>query len=164
MSSGATHAKFSLAISAGFSVAAMIYLEPMFLECTLGALTGILISPDLDLSNGGIVGGKLIKKKVGWVGKALWEKFWNGYSSSFKHGTWGSHSVPFGTFIRLAYIYYWIIFVPHFLIFFLFSPSWSLMFVLSWYAKIIFSPMFFCGLVSSDLIHIVLDKLTKESK
>ncbi len=164
MSSGKTHATASLVLAAGFSIGALVLLEPKILECTLGAVTGILISPDLDLSNGGIVGGKFIKKKVGWFGKQLWEKFWHGYSDSFKHGTWGSHSVPFGTFIRLAYIYYRIVFIPHVVFFFLFSPNWELMFVLSWYAKILFSPMFLYGLVSSDLVHVILDKLTKESK
>ncbi len=164
MSSGKTHAAASLVLAAGFSVGAIVSQDARLLECVAGSLVGILVSPDLDLSNGGIVGGKLIRKKVGWFGERLWKWFWRGYSDSFKHGTWGSHSVPFGTFIRLAYIYYRVIFVPHFLIYFLVFPDWSLIFVLSWYAKIMFSPLFVYGIVSSDLIHVVLDRLTKEHK
>jgi hypothetical protein len=163
-------------------------------ECAVGAVVGILISPDLDLSNGGIVGGNMIRhgtariaenillklqkkktksfkdsvkafsKKVGEVVLWVWKRFWRGYSSSFKHGSWGSHAPLFSTIIRLSYAYYWLIFIPHILIYFLVSPLWSLTYVLSWYAKIFFSPMFLYGLVSSDTIHYFLDKMTKESK
>lgn len=164
MSDGFVHYQASLILTAGFGVAIILTQDPRIFECAIGSLVGILVSPDLDLSNGGIVGGKFIRKRVGWVGEKIWKRFWRGYSGSFKHGTWGSHSPIFSTFIRVAYVYYWTIFIPHILIYFSFFPAWSLTFVLSWYAKIFFSPMFFYGLASSDLIHIVLDKLTKESK
>jgi hypothetical protein len=164
VSAGHVHFKASLLLAAGFSVGALVSQEPKMLECVVGAVVGILISPDLDLSNGGIVGGKLIRKRVGWIGERVWKRFWRGYSSSFKHGTWASHAPLFSTFIRLSYAYYWAVFIPHILIYFLVSPLWSLTYVLSWYAKIFFSPMFLYGLISSDVIHFFLDKLTTESK
>ena len=170
MSNGVVHQKASVILAAGFSVGALVSQEPWMLECAVGALTGIFVSPDLDLSNGGIVGGKMIRRRVGWFGERVWRFFWRGYSSSLKHGTWASHAPIFSTIIRLAYMYYWIVFVPH-----LFLklpnllnlspiPNWNLTYVLSWYANIFFSTMFVYGLVSSDVIHWTLDKLTKESK
>jgi uncharacterized metal-binding protein len=194
VSNGATHFQASIILAAGFTVGAFVYQRPEMFECAVGAVVGILISPDLDLSNGGIVGGDMIRrgtqriaenillklqkkktksfkdsvkafsKKVGEVVLWVWKRFWRGYSSSFKHGSWGSHAPLFSTIIRLLYAYYWLIFIPHILIYFLVSPLWSLTYVLSWYAKIFFSPMFLYGLVSSDTIHYFLDKMTKESK
>lgn len=164
MSSGKVHATASLVLAAGFSMGALVSQEPRILECTVGALVGIFVTPDLDLNSLGIVQGKFIRQRVGWFVERLWRWFWRDYSLSFKHGTWASHNVPLGTLYRLGYIYYRLIVLPHFLTFLLFSPAWSLIFVLSWYAKIFFSWMFLYGLISSDLIHIVLDKLSKESK
>jgi hypothetical protein len=194
VSAGHVHFKASLLLAAGFSVGALVSQRPEILECVVGAVVGILISPDLDLSNRGIVGGKMIQrgtqrvaenillklqkkktksfrdsikafsKRVGDIVLWVWKRFWRGYSSSFKHGSWGSHAPLFSTFIRLSYAYYWTIFIPHILIYFLVSPPWSLEYVLWWYARYIFSPLFVYGLVSSDVIHWTLDLLTKEKR
>lgn len=131
--------------------------------CAAGSLAGILISPDQDVDAGNI-SNKIVKKRVGWFGERLWRWFWRGYSSSFKHGQFASHFPIWSTFVRLSYIYFWLIFVPHFLIKLLGLFQWELIYVLRWYATIFFDLEFFIGLASSDLIHFVLDKLTKESK
>ena len=163
MSSGKIHLRASLILAAGFSVGAVISQDPKLFECATGAIIGTMITPDLDLSNGGIVGGKFIRQKVGWIGERAWKFFWRGYSESFKHGTWASHSIVFSTLVRIFYVYYWVILIPHIIIKLLFNPNWELIYVLEWYATIFTSPMFLYGLISSDLIHITLDRFTKES-
>jgi uncharacterized metal-binding protein len=193
MSAGHVHFKASIILATGFTVGAFAYQRPEMFECAVGAVVGILISPDLDLSNGGIVGGDMIRrgtqriaenvllrlqkkktksfrdsikafsKRVGEIVLWIWKRFWRGYSSSFKHGSWGSHAVLFSTIIRLLYAYYWLIFIPHAVVKLLGLFHWELIGVLEWWVRIFFSPMFLYGLVSSDTIHFFLDKLTKES-
>lgn len=164
MSDGNTHLEASLFLAVAFSAGAIVYREVGLLECAGGALVGIFVSPDLDLSNEGIVQGRFIKRKFGKFALNLWKRFWRGYSSSTKHGMWLSHSPIFSTFVRVSYIYYFLILIPHIVVFLLFSPNWNLMFILEFYIRIFFSSMFFFGLASSDLIHICLDFMTKEKK
>ena len=163
MSSGTVHLRASLVLAAGFSVGALISQDARLLECTLGALTGIMLSPDLDVDAKNI-SSTIIKKKIGWLGVRIWDFFWKGYRTSFKHGQFASHFPVFGTFVRLSYAYFLTIFIPHTLIYFLFSPAWSLMYVSLWYAKLFLSPLFFYGLASSDTVHYFLDIFITEHK
>lgn len=133
------------------------------LECTAGALVGVLISPDLDVDRA-YIGDKLVQKRFGWVGRRVWEWFWRPYKVSFKHGQFASHFPIYSTFTRLSYIYFWLIFVPHSLIKLFGFFHWSLMYVLQWYGILFLSLPFFCGLAGSDLIHWTLDRLTTEHK
>jgi uncharacterized metal-binding protein len=123
-------------------------------------LVGILLTPDLDVDKT-YIGNQIIKKKLGYIPERLWNGFWWGYKKSFKHGQFGSHFPVFSTLVRLMYVYFWTILVPHFLIYFSANPNWNLTFVLQWYAKIFVEFYFFFGLVSSDFIHYALDRLTK---
>jgi uncharacterized metal-binding protein len=163
MSSGVVHREASLILVVGFSLGALVSQDTRLFECAAGALAGIFIGPDLDVDAGNI-SHKIIRKRIGWFGDRLWRVFWRPYARSFKHGQFGSHFPVFSTFVRLAYIFFWAIFVPHALIFFLFRPGWDLIYVLSWFVNILFSPMLFYGLASSDTIHYFLDKFTKESR
>lgn len=163
MSSGITHLKSSLILAAALSSAAMLSQDVRLLECAGGAIVGIICSPDLDVDKGNI-SNWIVRKKVGRFAEKVWRGFWSNYSNSFKHRGFASHSPIFSTFVRLFYVYYLIVVLPHTLIYFLFSPAWSLMYVLSWFANIMFSPMFVYGLVGSDLIHWALDKITTEMK
>lgn len=163
MSDGSVHAKASLFLAAGFSLAFLATQNPSLIRCAGGALAGMLVAPDLDLSNGGIVGGNLIRKKVGWFGERLWKFFWKGYSDSFSHGSWASHFPVFGTFVRLAYIYFWTVLPFYGLAYLVFIPlglHWYWGQELLWWVRAFLEPMFFYGLASSDLIHFFLDLLT----
>lgn len=163
MSDGKIHLKSSLILAASLSTAALLTQDLRILECAGGALLGTLVSPDLDVDAGNL-SNFLIRKRVGWFGEKLWRGFWRGYSQSFKHRGFASHFPIFSTFIRLSYIYFWLIFVPHSAVKLLGLFNWELTYVLSWYAILFLSPMFFIGLASSDLIHYVLDGVTKELK
>ena len=163
MSDGSVHLRASLWLAAGFSVASFASQNIHLLGCIAGAAVGITVSPDLDLSNGGIVGGKLIRQKVGWFGERLWKFFWRGYSDSFSHGSWASHFPIFGTFVRLAYIYFWTVLPFYGLAYLVFIPlglHWYWGQELWWWVRAFLEPMFFYGLASSDLIHFFLDVLT----
>ena len=160
MSSGRTHVKASLFLAAGFGVGMIVSPNPELIKCIAGSLVGILLTPDLDVDKT-YIGNKIIKEKIGYIPERMWNGFWWGYKKSFKHGQFGSHFPIFSTFVRLSYVFFWLVFVPHFLIYFSANPNWNLTKVLLWYAKILFDFYFFCGLSGSDLVHYVLDKLTK---
>lgn len=163
MSDGKTHATASTILAIGFSMVAFFASEPMYYECAVGSLVGILISPDLDLSNGGIVYGKEIKKKVGWLGSRAWKFFWSGYAKSLKHGSFASHFPIFSTFMRMSYIFFFVIFLPTILIKLVASSNMNLIYELKWWLIMFFKPTLFIGLAGSDLIHFALDICTKES-
>jgi len=163
MSSGKVHIKASLILASGFSLGAIIDSNPQMLLSVAGALTGIMISPDLDVDSGN-VSNKILRKNIGWVAEKTWNGFWYGYKKSFKHGQFGSHFPIFSTLVRIFYVYFWVILVPHSLIWFSFNTNWDLIYVLKWYVKIFLNFWFIYGLMSSDLIHQILDVSTKESK
>lgn len=160
MSSGRTHVKASLALASGFSLAAVFSGRTELLECAFGALTGILLTPDLDVDKT-YIGDKIIQRRAGWFVRRIWETFWRPYKTSFKHGQFASHFPVWSTFVRLSYIYFWLIFLPNFLIKLLGLFNWELIHVLAWYAILFFDLEFFVGLASSDFIHYTLDKTTK---
>lgn len=129
-------------------------------KCAVGSLVGIFVTPDLDLSNAGIVQGALIRKRVGWFGERAWKWFWKGYSESCKHGQFMSHFPVYSTIVRLMYVYFWLVFIPDILILRLVVPNLNLIGDLAWWGKIIFELNFLYGLISSDFIHYVLDVST----
>jgi uncharacterized metal-binding protein len=164
MSDGQVHATASTALAVAFSSVAFFTKAPQFYECAIGSLIGIFISPDLDLSNGGIVQGKKIEKKIGWIGSKIWRFFWGGYADSCKHGSFVSHFPIFSTFVRMSYIFFWSVFIPVILIKLLVGSNLNLIEELRWWVIMIFRPALFIGLAGSDLIHYAMDILTKESK
>jgi uncharacterized metal-binding protein len=163
VSSGKTHVQASLFLAAGFSIGAMISWDVNLLKCTAGALVGILLTPDLDVDKT-YIGNQIIKKKLGYIPERLWNGFWWGYKKSFKHGQFGSHSPPYGTYTRLLYIFLYLI-VPFYILYFLIllfaNYHFNLIYELLWWCRILFVSWYTVGLVSSDFIHAALDRLTK---
>src|SRR5688572_15497516 len=156
MPSGRIHKNSSLILAASFGVGALITQDSRLLECAGGAMAGVLVGCDLDVDKGNI-SNFIIRKKIGNFAEKAWRFFWKGYSNSFKHRGFASHFPIFSTFVRLSYIFFWAVFVPHAIFFVVFSPLWDLKYVLTWYAAYVFSPLFFCGLCSSDVIHYLQD-------
>lgn len=150
-------------LSAGFCVAAIGTGDPHLYKCAVGSLTGIMISPDLDVDAGN-VSNKIIRKKIGRFAEKIWNGIWHGYKKSFKHGRFASHFPIYGTLTRVFYLYFWFVMLPHLAIWLLIPVSWSLIYVLTWYAKMFFEIHYLYGLMSADLIHQALDVMTKESK
>ena len=161
MSAGTIHVKSSIILSASFAVLGLVGYPT--LPSALGALVGTFITPDLDVDNG-FVGDNIIKKRFGNLGKKIWKWFWKPYKDSFKHGKFASHFPVFSTAIRLLYIYFFAITIPHLVFWALVVPNWSLEYALQFYAVRLFHPYFFLGLAYSDTIHYTLDVLTTNSK
>lgn len=163
MSDGKTHLRSSLILAASFGAVALILQDSRLLECAGGAALGVILSPDQDVDSGHI-GNFVIRKHLGVFAEKIWRGFWRGYSRSFKHRGFASHFPIFSTFVRITYVYFWLIFVPHSLIKLLGFFQWELMYVLQWYGILFLSPMLFYGLASSDLIHYCLDNFSKDKK
>lgn len=110
---------------------------------TAGVLTGILLSPDLDVDNGNISLYHL--RRVGCVGNilsGLWRAYWYPYAKLTPHRSHISHSLLFGTAFRVFYILLPVL-VANFLGVPMVMPSWF--------------GMWFIGLVLADALHILMD-------
>lgn len=144
MSSGRTHTKTSVIISACLFVLLVNYgLMYSVLVCT-GVLVGVFLTPDLDV-DAGYIGNFYLRKHVGLWADKLWGLYWHLYSKAVPHRSNISHAPFLGTAIR--YIY--------------FSP---IIVILLSAAKIIFSYfawrelfLIFIGNCIADSAHWVLD-------
>ena len=164
MSEGKTHTTASLLLATGFSVVAFATNQPQLFECAVGSLVGIFISPDLDVDSGN-VSGEIIRKRVGWFGERLWRWFWKDYSTSFKHGRFGSHFPIYGTATRLFYIFFKTVLPLTLVIKLLFFSHIDFICELTWWdTMVVFRPMVFIGLCGSDFIHAILDIATTKHK
>jgi uncharacterized metal-binding protein len=154
MSNGRVHAVASVALASGFLIGGGG-------EPAIGALVGIMLSPDLDVDNG-FSADRYIRNSVGHVFETGWDIVWWPYRKAMKHGSFASHFPLVGTAGRIVYL--WLIMVAVYLILSVFFPLMDIMYELTWWLEHVRAryPMLM-GLAGSDLIHYVLDKLTTES-
>lgn len=85
---------------------AMGILQPNSLFAVAGCLSGVFLSPDLDL-DGGYIGDGIIKRRLGCVLGTLWFYYWRPYSLLIPHRSWISHAPLVSTAIRLVYMFWW---------------------------------------------------------
>lgn len=163
MSSGNTHRKASLILASGFSLGAIIISSPEMAKCAVGALVGVMATPDWDVDKK-FIGNRIIKKRLGNLAEKVFDAWLKPYKTSFKHGRFGSHFPVYGTFGRLFYVLFTLI-VPFYVIYFLillsFNYHTNLINELMWWCRIMFASWYTFGLVYSDVIHYFLDILTK---
>lgn len=110
---------------------------------TAGVLTGVLVSPDLDVDGGNISLYHL--RRVGCIGGVLsgvWRAYWYPYAKLTPHRSHISHSVLFGTMLRVFYLIF-----PFLVANFFGVP----MAIPQWFG------MWFLGLCLSDALHILMD-------
>jgi uncharacterized metal-binding protein len=163
MSAGRTHQKASIILASGFSLGAIITLKPELFQASIGALIGIMCSPDQDVDSGNIA-NKIIRTKVGRSFEFIWRLFWSPYSKSFKHGRFASHFPIFSTFVRIFYIIFMGMmpfYAVYILILNLTNYHIDLIQESLWWGKMLFTSWYTIGLIASDTIHYMLDKLTK---
>lgn len=136
MPSGKTHTITTIGLALG-SVCAF---EPAL---TVGILTGLIISPDQDVDDGFI--GLYHLRRIPVIGKALslaWQIFWKPYSKVVPHRSTISHSIFFGTVLRVGYLVLPIL-------------------ILNYFGLPVHLPEKFgqwlVGLCLSDALHIILD-------
>lgn len=143
MPSGRVHTVTTIGLAVG---TALFVPAPV----TVGILSGLILSPDLDVDDGFI--GLAHLRRVPAVGNVIsgcWQAFWYPYSRLTPHRSHISHSILFGTCLRVAYLL-----IPLLAINFLGVP--------------IKLPtgfgMWFIGLCLADALHIILDYTVKGKK
>lgn len=141
MAAGVEHRAASRAAVIPTSLVAYLATGDMFVAAAAGAgmAFGIVCNPDLDLSQITIAERTMVQKigAIGW----LWLVIWWPYAKLVPHRHWISHSVA-GTFIRLSYLA---------------ALAWLLGFDV-W--AVLMTPAgisFCCGLLLSDILHLVMD-------
>lgn len=161
MSSGIVHTKASLMLATGFGIGGILSLNPSMLQPVVGALIGVIITPDLDVDNG-FIGDAHIRRFSYWLEK-IWDLIWLYYRKSLKHGGPLSHFPVISTFGRIVYLYFVVIVVPHTIIYFAFKPNWDLNWVFeAYWLNILDCWKIIIGMIGSDIIHWALDVLTTE--
>jgi uncharacterized metal-binding protein len=106
---------------------------------TEGVLTGLLISPDLDVDSG-CIHHAIIRQTFGEVIGLAWELYWWPYAKAFKHrGV--SHWFIIGTLTRLIYL----------------APLWVVLPILGFQLWTYDNLYWVLGLVLADGLHGLLD-------
>jgi uncharacterized metal-binding protein len=160
VSAGCVHQKASVALASGFLLGSLAFGGGI--EYAIGALSGILLSPDLDVDNGNL-SNTVIRNRLGAIPEKAWDALWYFYRKSLKHGSELSHFPVVSTLFRLAYLYFFLLVIPYLILEIVAPGAWSIQQELQWwYQKIIEHYKIILGLMGSDLIHYVLDILTTE--
>lgn len=151
MPNGKTHTISTIVASAMILPLAAVYShnDPLFtLAVTSGTLSGIIISPDLDVEDG-FYGLHVLRRcpKVGNVISMAWRMFWYPYSRLVPHRSRFSHSIGLGTLGRIAYLFSFV---------FLFCFLTGIHLVI--YSQYLFA--WFLGLCLADALHIIMDYST----
>lgn len=153
MPSGKVHSYTTVFLAAGAGVAAWQYGLGLVTTAALtgGALAGLMLTPDLDVS-GGSISHQHARKIGGWWLGLIWAIIWTPYSFFIPHRSPLSHFPLLGTAIRLTYLTgvgMLFISLAHLAgwIHFAGLPSW-------W-------PWSFAGLALADWLHWILDNTIK---
>jgi uncharacterized metal-binding protein len=117
----------------------------------VGCLSGILLTPDLDVDIVTTSQRWAIRWTfgLGW----LWVGMWYPYARLIKHRNFVSHSPLFSTVVRMLYLGIWYTFAYALLRNFFDSEMW-LWPVIFWHYTLVFT----AGLVVSDVAHWVMDR------
>jgi len=144
MPSGRIHTATTLALAVGSALSG----QPT--AATVGVLSGLILSPDLDVDDGFI--GLAHLRRVPIVGTALswaWRAFWWPYSKAVPHRSAISHAPVVGTVFRVLYLS-----LPLLAVNVMGAPLKLPTEFWAW----------FIGLCASDALHIVLDWTVKNEK
>ncbi|HPH95371.1 MAG TPA: DUF2227 family putative metal-binding protein [Anaerolineaceae bacterium] len=71
---------------------------------SLGALLGIILTPDLDLV-GGSISQRQVRKSTGNIIGLIWAMLWYPYAKLLGHRSFWSHTPIIGTIIRIIYVF-----------------------------------------------------------
>jgi uncharacterized metal-binding protein len=155
VSNGRTHAIASSVLAAGF------LLSGGWQEA-VGALTGVLLSPDLDVDRG-FSGDAYIRNRFGRVFEFGWDVFWYPYRKFAKHGSLISHGPIIGTTGRLLYLFVALL-IFYFILKMIFPHLDVTQELVWWWETAVRYRRVIVGLAGSDFIHYMLDLLTTEHK
>lgn len=148
MSSGKAHNTITkFAVIPTVIVTARLFDMPAALVTSLGCLSGIILTPDLDQEGINCTEWQIVKKSAG-LG-FLWLMFWYPYAMIIPHRHFLSHFPVISTLIRLIYV----LFIP-------FVLSVYFGYTNVWYTLLPHIGYFFMGLCVSDTLHYLADILT----
>lgn len=147
MPSGRVHAAITSAAAVGLQVAgfslALRYSEPGLMLLGIGALSGLFLTPDLDVDAGSISHAK-VRAASGCLG-AIWRLYWWPYSKIVPHRHWLSHAPVLSTLLRISYLLFPLLLIS--------VDTWRVLAqspaFLAWVA----------GLAISDFFHWLMDAL-----
>ena len=163
MSAGYVHKRASIILAIGFLVGGILSFNPKIFLCSLGALIGIMMTPDWDVDNG-FDGDKWIREHLGIVFEKIWDAFLYPYRRSMKHGSPLSHFPIIGTTGRIVYCLFGLIIFPCAIAWLGGFDLYNTLSKLYWSGLNEYLVMVFIGLASSDIIHWGLDISTTEHK
>ena len=140
MPSGRVHTVTTIGLAVG---TCLIVPVPV----TVGILSGLILSPDLDVDDG-FIGLAHLRHlpAVGNIVSGLWQAFWYPYSRLTPHRSHISHSIFFGTCLRVAYLLLPLLAINFFGVPIKLPTGFG-----AW----------FIGLCLSDALHIILDWTVK---
>lgn len=153
MPSGRVHAAASAAVTVA-TIIAMPWLVrelgAFALTSPLGCVTGVLVSPDLDV-DGGNESDFIIRRKLGCLPALLWRAFWTPYAKLVPHRSPVSHFPVLGTLVRVGYMT-----TP------LLLTAWALNANLASLPPAVWLALrgWLTGLILVDALHAVMDALT----
>jgi len=149
-------------LAGGFLLGSLVFGPGI--EYAVGALVGIMLTPDLDV-DGGYIGNKIIRSRFGSLAEKAWSGLWFLYRGSIKHGSELSHFPIVSTVFRLVYLYLILLVVPYTIIGLALPGAWDVAGEFRWWNGVILSHYrIILGLMGSDLIHWALDVMTTEHK
>lgn len=153
MPAGSVHTANSLTIAATLSVAAYFYNPNLLtnddsMYLVIGSLSGIFLSPDLDVDNG-YVGLRFLRSipLIGGIVSAGWKLIWTPYAKFVPHRSWISHFPGISTIIRLTYL----------------SAFMSPVLIIYWdwiFVNFRWLGMWMIGLCLSDIFHFFADLIS----
>lgn len=162
MSAGIVHRKASIILAVVLFLQGAVMWDFGGVVRAVGALLGIISTPDWDV-DAGMIMDKTIRVNVGKWAEYIWDGFLYWYRRSLKHGSPLSHFPVISTIGRIAYVFLWVIVIPHGVVKVMFSPAWDFMYVINWYwTEIVSQQNLIVGLMASDFIHWGLDIMTTE--
>lgn len=158
MSSGVVHQRSSVILAGGFLIGGFLTGDPSAYAYAAGALTGVLLSPDLDVDKA-FIGDKIILKRLGGFSHRVWRNCWHFYRKSIKHGSELSHFPVVSTLGRIFYLFLFCVIVPNIILSFF---GWDFASETAWwFGKLCQSWRVVLGLMGSDFIHWVMDIATR---
>jgi uncharacterized metal-binding protein len=152
MPGGKVHSAITIATALGvIAPYAVVNLQGDPYLYIAGNLTGLLLTPDLDVDAGNI--SDTMIRRVSPTAQWFWRKFWTPYSLALPHRSTLSHAPIISTAIRLGYILVGINLIKLLWWLLPFDDTSSFVWFWNW--------SFFWGLVHVDTCHWLADRFIK---
>lgn len=153
MASGKTHAGITVVTSGLLAIGMWKtgYLTEQIHLVAAGCMSGIFLSPDMDV-DAGFLGHAYVDKYLGKIVGAVWRALWWPYAILIPHRSPLSHAPVISTTLRL--VYWYTIYVIACIVF-----KWPV-----WIPDFAHAGLLYFGLVASDVMHYIADIVSTSLK